>query len=866
MKKLLYLLLFASFGVSAQIVGIKIATPIIKNNPTDNTITGYANLLNGGYKIVPDYHGRDSLVTAYSTSLQIGMLVYEQNVDSTYRWTGSSWTSISTGSDSTIYKTDGTLIGDRTIQTNFHGFYILDSLASVGSYFFLETNKLFPSLQTNLKDNTGNYGQLNITPSTVNFSLNLTSGASSGFTIDNTGILYQNAINNADLQAAFNYGANLTPLSYITKYEADSLYTGGSGGVTSVSGTANRITSTGGATPVIDISASYVGQSSITNLGTITTGVWNGTAISNANLANSSTTINGTSINLGASGTVTAAAGTLTGTTLNSTVVTSSLTSIGTLSSGAVPWSLITSTPTTISGYGITDGLTLTGAQNVSNKIFRPANTFQTGLGTAGTDSLVVKTSGALKAISPTYYQIAGTYVTAIGVTTANGISGSSSGGTTPNLTLTLGNIVPTTISTTIKPATVYQTAAGTAGTDSVMVKHAGGIVDAISPTYYLASTTAASTYVPQTTTVAGSPLSGNVTLATLTPGSSLTNSSGASTYNGSVASTFDINVANTNTFTVVQNINKAALGTTPVDALFLQNTTAAAVGAQQVSPFLHQGGFGWGTTAGTSQAVDFYTYVLPVQSTVPTGTWNLQSSIAGGAKTTQFSVTSAGVGTFAGALSISGNLIGVAAMGTSSTITTTRTGLAATTLNGLMETNTTLATAGVPLQVSPSISFTGSVWNTTSVAAANQFDWRMGATGVSGTTPTTSWSLFSSLVTNTTASYTERLRLDNGGNLSLLTGNLTLSTAGSHFIITEGSNAPTGQTTLVSGTKAITITGLTTSGRAFVQLVTPTGVTLTTAYQAVCTSNTLTIQANVAAGTINAADGSVLNYWLTNY
>lgn len=52
-----------------------------------------------------------------------------------------------------------------------------------------------------------------------------------------------------------------------------------SGTVTSVSGTANRITSTGGATPVIDISAVYVGQSSITTLGTVTTGVWNGTTI-----------------------------------------------------------------------------------------------------------------------------------------------------------------------------------------------------------------------------------------------------------------------------------------------------------------------------------------------------------------------------------------------------------------------------------------------------------------------------------------------------------------------------------------------------------------------------------------------------------
>lgn len=53
----------------------------------------------------------------------------------------------------------------------------------------------------------------------------------------------------------------------------------GGAAVTSVSGTANRITSTGGTTPVIDISAAYIGQSSITTLGTITSGIWNGTII-----------------------------------------------------------------------------------------------------------------------------------------------------------------------------------------------------------------------------------------------------------------------------------------------------------------------------------------------------------------------------------------------------------------------------------------------------------------------------------------------------------------------------------------------------------------------------------------------------------
>jgi hypothetical protein len=55
---------------------------------------------------------------------------------------------------------------------------------------------------------------------------------------------------------------------------------GGSGSVTSVSGTVNRITITNPTTtPVIDISSSYIGQASITTLGTIGTGVWNGTGI-----------------------------------------------------------------------------------------------------------------------------------------------------------------------------------------------------------------------------------------------------------------------------------------------------------------------------------------------------------------------------------------------------------------------------------------------------------------------------------------------------------------------------------------------------------------------------------------------------------
>lgn len=55
---------------------------------------------------------------------------------------------------------------------------------------------------------------------------------------------------------------------------------GGGGTVTSVSGTPDRITVTDSTTtPVIDIAATYVGQTSITTLGTIATGVWNATTI-----------------------------------------------------------------------------------------------------------------------------------------------------------------------------------------------------------------------------------------------------------------------------------------------------------------------------------------------------------------------------------------------------------------------------------------------------------------------------------------------------------------------------------------------------------------------------------------------------------
>ena len=69
-----------------------------------------------------------------------------------------------------------------------------------------------------------------------------------------------------------------------------------------------------------------------------------------------------------------------------------------------------------------------------------------------------------------------------------------------------------------------------------------------------------------------------------------------------------------------------------------------------------------------------------------------------------------------------------------------------------------------------------------------------------------------------------------------------------------------TGTATLVSGTKAITISGLTSSNHAFIT-VSASGGTLGTTYKAVCTTNTLTITSIGPTGSTVTTDTSTLNY-----
>ena len=100
------------------------------------------------------------------------------------------------------------------------------------------------------------------------------------------------------------------------------------------------------------------------------------------------------------------------------------------------------------------------------------------------------------------------------------------------------------------------------------------------------------------------------------------------------------------NAFTDGQTILKTALGATTAIGARFSNTTAAAEGAQQVSPTARWTGQGWKTDAtAASQAVEFHAYVLPVEgAAAPTGVWKLQRSINAGAFADVFTVTTGGV------------------------------------------------------------------------------------------------------------------------------------------------------------------------------------------------------------------------------
>jgi hypothetical protein len=219
-------------------------------------------------------------------------------------------------------------------------------------------------------------------------------------------------------------------------------------GVTSVSGTTNRITSTGGTTPVIDISASYVGQNSITTLGTIGTGTWQGTVLS--------PTYGGTGVNNGAStfttdGTVRfSGAFTFTGNLTGNTSVT--FPTSGTLLTSAGAATSITGTSNQITASSPTGAVTIAIA---SNPIFPgsagftlPTGNTAARAGAAGTMRFNSQTSVFEATVDGATWATIETSLTGVlSVTgTANRIT--STGGTTPVIDISASYVGQSSITT----------------------------------------------------------------------------------------------------------------------------------------------------------------------------------------------------------------------------------------------------------------------------------------------------------------------------------------------------------------------------------------------------------------------------------
>lgn len=83
--------------------------------------------------------------------------------------------------------------------------------------------------------------------------------------------------------------------------------------------------------------------------------------------------------------------------------------------------------------------------------------------------------------------------------------------------------------------------------------------------------------------------------------------------------------------------------GASTVDGLLIKNLTAAALGAQQWSPSLSFLSYGWGTTASTSQSIQWRIYSSTVQAAVPTSLLKFDVSVNGGAFNNQLSLSNTG-------------------------------------------------------------------------------------------------------------------------------------------------------------------------------------------------------------------------------
>jgi len=442
-----------------------------------------------------------------------------------------------------------------------------------------------------------------------------------------TGVLYGNgtaisAASSANIITALGYtpvtdARQLTINGSAQTLAADRTWT------ITTTGTANRISVTGGGglSPTIDIDAAYVGQTSITTLGTIAAGTWHGTAIADAYIS-TSTNWNTAYTNRITSLTVTGNSG---ASTLASNVL---------------------NIPTyTLSGLGGTT-LAAVNAQNLS--VFAATTSAQLR-GVLSDEN----GTGVLLFDSST----SATFVTPLLGTPTSGVLTNTTG-------YLLSAIAAATATNSIDNTNYAQTWQwSTLSTQTGMLKTANALSSGILQSFTSTSTAGTASGVSTMLNIARSGANANATHTAYGIYSSVTNTGTTSnnvagyytatgaTYNAAVYISNSAFLTPTATQLLSQlYINFAQNSVTQSDAngLILANTTAAQVGVQSITPAIVWQGNGWKTTAtAASQDVRFRADVLPVQGgAAPSATWQLASSINGGAYTNRLTVTSAGTTT----------------------------------------------------------------------------------------------------------------------------------------------------------------------------------------------------------------------------
>ncbi|HVW15016.1 MAG TPA: hypothetical protein VHB54_14370 [Mucilaginibacter sp.] len=323
-----------------------------------------------------------------------------------------------------------------------------------------------------------------------------------------------------------------------------------------------------------------------------------------------------------------------------------------------------------------------------------------------------------------------------------------------------------------------------------------------------------------------------------LTLGRGLTGGS----YNTTSNITTTIDTSKAYTWLKAQTYQVNSLGTTTTDGLKLLNTTSASSGAQQVSPSLHLGGQGWSTgSGGSSQPVDAYWQVTPLQGSPPSFLLQFLTSVNNSTPVSVFQISQFGAvlgGNF-------GSTAGLTGQGS---------------LDGFYMTNATLATSSLN-QYSRRVRWNGNGWNT-STLASNEADWISEMKTFSGN-PITTRLAFSSQVNN--GGYTERFGMADNGlfyfNSTAMTGNqLVGANSGATGMEAKTLSGSSGTGLTVSnGTGTITLSNDTTKLQTIANFF-PKG---DTRYAGLSTSNSFTTEQKIyrnSIGTTTTSGVSLLN------